>query len=54
MPHINDLSVNNLWEGNNGEKWIVGEGIQSENEIRVKLSRLKVEEKLELKDVLKD
>lgn len=46
MPHINDLSQNVIWEGNNGEKWIVKEGFQSEKSIEVKLVPLKVVEEL--------
>jgi len=44
MPHINDLSVNNIFEGNNGEKWQVMEGINDQKEIWVKLVKLHVEE----------
>jgi len=44
MPHINDLSQNVIWEGNNGEKWIVDESMTSTNEINAKLKQLKVEE----------
>lgn len=48
MPHINDASQNNVWEGNNGEKWIVDNLITSPDKIDITLKRLKVEEKLEL------
>ena len=44
MPHINDLSQNVIWEGNNGEKWIVTDSLSSKENINVKLSPLKVEE----------
>ena len=47
MPHINDLSQNVVWEGNNGEKWIIAESLSSTDELDVKLKRLKVDEKLE-------
>ncbi len=46
MPHINDLSQNVIWEGNNGEKWIVQEGMTSTKSISVILIPLKVEEQL--------
>lgn len=46
MPHINDLTTNNIFEGNNGEKWQVVEGLQDKDEINVKLVRLKVEEQI--------
>jgi hypothetical protein len=46
MPHINDLSMNNIFEGNNGEKWQVVEGTDDVNEIWRKIVRLKVEEQI--------
>ena len=46
MPHINDLSVNNILEGNNGEKWQVVEGLNDSDEIQVKLKKIKVVEEL--------
>ena len=44
MPHINDLSINNIFEGNNGEKWQVVEGMDEENKIHRVLVKLKVEQ----------
>lgn len=44
MPHINDLSMNNIFEGNNGEKWQVSEGVDEGGSIWRKLIRLEVEE----------
>ena len=46
MPHINDLSQNIVWDGNNGEKWMVEGSVNSPTEILVTLKRLKVEEQL--------
>jgi hypothetical protein len=46
MPHINDLTQNVVWEGNNGEKWIVENGITSAKSIDVKLVPLKIEQEL--------
>jgi hypothetical protein len=46
MPHINDLTTNNIFEGNNGEKWQVTEGTHEPDEIFVKLIRLKVDEEI--------
>lgn len=48
MPHINDLTTNNIFEGNNGEKWQVISGNHEQDEIEVKLVRLKVEEEIEI------
>jgi len=48
MPHINDLTINNIFEGNNGEKWIVSRGDNDKEEIMVILKKMKVEEKLVL------
>ena len=47
IPHINDLTANNVWEGNNGEKWVAGKGTQSPDKIMVELTRLEVVERLE-------
>lgn len=46
MPHINDGSQNNVWEGNNGEKWIVKNLMTSPEEIIITLVKLKVVEEL--------
>lgn len=43
MPTITDLTPGTIYEGKEGSKWIVGEGIQSEEEITVVLKKLKVE-----------
>lgn len=47
MPTISDLTPGNIFQGNNGDKWITGEGIQSEDSITVVLTKLKVEEVIE-------
>lgn len=46
MPHINDLSMNNIFEGNNGEKWQVTEEFGDDNKITKTLIKLKVVEEL--------
>lgn len=46
MPHINDLTTNTIFEGNNGEKWQVIEGVHDSESINVKLVKLKIEEQL--------
>ncbi len=50
MPTIKDLTPGVIYEGNEGDRWIVGDGINSENEITVVLKKLKIEEKLEVVD----
>lgn len=56
MPHINDLTTGVVWEGNNGDKWVVAEGIHSEKEIMPKLVKMEVETIINepLQKVLKD
>ena len=44
MPHINDLGQNLIFEGNNGEKWVVKRSVTDPDKINVELERLKVEE----------
>ena len=46
MPHINDLSINNIFEGNNGEKWRIAESLNETDRIIVTLVKLKVVEEL--------
>ena len=46
MPHLTDLSQNTIWQGNNGEKWIVASSITESDKIMVELKKLKVEEEL--------
>ncbi len=46
MPTIQDLTPGVIYQGNNGDRWVVGEGIQSETEINVILKKLEVEEEI--------
>jgi hypothetical protein len=46
MPSITDLVPGTIYEGKEGDRWIVGEGIQSENSIQVVLTKLKVEQEI--------
>lgn len=46
MPHVNDLQVNNIIEGVNGERWIVEGAVNSPDEKLLTLKRLKVVEKI--------
>lgn len=50
MPHINDLTAGVLWEGNNGDKWMVDSGVHDPEEINVKLKKLQMTEQL-IKDI---
>ena len=50
MPTIKDLTPGVIYEGNEGERWIVGDGIQSEKEMTVTLKKLEVEEQLIMKE----
>lgn len=44
MPHISDLTQGVIWQGNNGDKWIVQGSITGEDRINVELVKLQVEE----------
>lgn len=46
MPHINDVSINNIWDGNNGEKWQITGKVESPDELLVTISQIKVVEEL--------
>ena len=47
MPCIADLTPGTIYQGNGGDKWIVGDGIQSEKEMTVVLKKMEVIEKIE-------
>ena len=44
MPCIADLTPGTIYQGNGGDKWIVGDGIQSEKEMTVVLKKMEVTE----------
>lgn len=46
MPTIKDLTPGVIFEGNEGDRWVVGEGIQSEDEMTIVFKKLKVVEEL--------
>ncbi len=47
LPTIKDLTPGVIYEGNEGDRWIVGDSINSEDEMTVVLKKLKVVEELE-------
>jgi len=44
MPTIKDLTPGVIYEGNEGDRWVVGDGIQSEKEMTVVLKKMEVTE----------
>ncbi len=52
MPTISDLLPGTIYDGKEGDRWIVGDGIQSEEEITVILKKLKVVEEQIIEDDL--
>lgn len=50
MPHISDLSQGVIWQGNNGERWVVSKGAQDEKSISVELVPVPLIEELIIKE----
>lgn len=44
MPSIADLTHGTVYQGNNGERWVVSSSFGDEKEINITLTRLEVEE----------
>lgn len=44
MPTIKDLTPGVIFEGNEGERWVVQDGVASADRINVELVKLEVEQ----------
>lgn len=46
MPTIKDLTTGAIYEGNEGDRWVITESLTSKEEITVVLKKLKILEEL--------